>query len=292
MTNLNKHIIEITKNISTNTTFYKNNIYVIVGEIHVLENITLIVENDTAIYIRNGSFLGSKLRKSAFIFDTGSRLLASNIYFVSSDINNNPTIIPDNGGVWFCGSVNAVKEGISSKYSAVQSYFEALKINAYYLGSKDLIQQNIQNEPSQDNDGITILGCINNEWNVNSIYIQESGDNAIDLIDSYVTMDELIVLNPGEDSVNLQSSKLNINKTLILLVPLTNVYDRDIFDLETDNGPSFIKIEQNCYVEILGIFGDETKLVSNDLQQPTEFLYYYKGFTEKGQSYIYSDILD
>ena len=64
--------------------------------------------------------------------------------------------------------------------------------------------------------------------------------------------------------------------------------DRDIFDLETDNGTSYIRIERFCYVEILGIFGDQTILVSDDIPQPKETIYYYKGVMMRGQTYIYA----
>jgi hypothetical protein len=194
--------------------------------------------------------------------------------------------------VWFCGTLEAQKETIKTNYGAQPSCFYAKKIYAYYLGSNDplndpLKQKNSNLEPSTDNDGITILGCNNDEFKIQFLHVEQSGDNGIDIVQSYVTINNIVVLNPGEDALNIVSSSLTVVNTLVLDVSLTKVYDRDIFDIEVDNGSSFIKINKYCYVEIKGIFGDQTTLVSNDLPQPTEGLYIYKGVTKNGQSYIY-----
>jgi len=39
---------------------------------------------------------------------------------------------------------------------------------------------------------------------------------------------------------------------------------------------------------LLGIFGDQLDLVSDDLPQPTNKLYKYNATTKNGQSYIYA----
>ena len=57
-------IIEISKNISKNTTFSKGNSYVIIGEIHVLSGVTLRIDPNVAVYIRNGEYPSSVLKKS------------------------------------------------------------------------------------------------------------------------------------------------------------------------------------------------------------------------------------
>jgi hypothetical protein len=156
------------------------------------------------------------------------------------------------------------------------------------LGSFDpKKQKKVEYSSSTDNDSITVLGCNNDEFTIEFVYIEESGDNGIDIVQSQITINNLIVINPGEDALNMDSSTLTVVNTLILLVPLTKIYDRDIFDFEVDTGNSVLKINQYCYVEILGIFGDQTTLVSNDLPPPTEGVYIYKGVTKNGQSYIY-----
>ena len=287
----NKEIVEIRHDILNNRIFTNDKIYVIIGEVNVLEGVTVIIENNTLFYIRNGTYPNSRLRKSCLIFNTGSCLIGENIYFISSDKCNNKTIERDNAGIWFLGSVEGEKEGIYSRYNVIPSSFRAHKIFTYYLGSLDPSQSTPDSPdgiPSKDNDSITILGCTENEWNIPNIFIQESGDNALDVILSNVVFKNIEILHPGEDAINLQSAHLTVTNSLILHVPLTEVYDRDIFDFETNNGPSWLRIDRYCYVNIIGIFGDQLDLVSLDLPQPTDNLYYYNGITEKGQSYIWS----
>lgn len=283
----NKLNIEITSNISVNTIFYQDYNYVIVGEIHVLEDIALIIEAGVVIYIRNGVFEQATIKRSALIFDTGSKLIASDFYLIACNSKNEPETLADNGGLWFVGSRSDVdKDGIKTKYSTKSSSFNAYKIYAYYLGSTD--PEHWIYEPSADQDGITVLGCGNNEWNITSVYIELSGDNAFDIVESYITIDEVEIIHPGEDAINIQSGQINILKKLRCVVP-SEVYDRDIFDFENDYAFPYIRIAQYAFVELLGIFGDQTSMVSSDLPQPDgNNLYYFKGICTNGQSYIWS----
>lgn len=280
--------IEITSNINVNTIFYKDYNYIMVGEIHVLEDITLAIEDGVVIYIRNGVFEDATIKRSALIFDTGSKLISSDFYLVACNSKNEPETLADNGGLWFVGSRSDVdKDGIKAKYSVKSSNFIANKISAYYLGSTDL--EHWIYEPSADQDGITALGCGNNEWNITSIHIELSGDNAFDIVESYITIDEVEVIHPGEDAINIKSGQINVLKKLRCIVTLTDVYDRDIFDFENDYAFPYIRIAQYAFVEILGIFGDQTSMVSSDLPQPNgDNLYYFKGICTNGQTYIWA----
>ena len=280
--------IEITSNIIDNTIFYNKYNYIMVGEIHVLEDITLAIEDGVLISIRNGVFLDTALKRSALIFDTGSRLIASDFYLIACNHLNEPEALADNGGLWFIGSRSDVdKDGIKAKYSTKSSNFSANKISAYYLGSTDPAVW--IHEPSADQDGITALGCGDNEWNINSVYIELSGDNGFDVVESYITINEVEVIHPGEDAINIQSGQLNIIKNMRCIVSLTDVYDRDIFDLEDDYAFPYIRIAQYAFVEILGIFGDQTSMVSSDLPQPDgDKLYYFNGICTNGQTYIWA----
>ena len=282
------NFIEISNNITSDTTFTNNYIYIITSEIHVLENINLLIENNVIIYIRNGVYNTPTFR-AALIFDTGSKLISSNFYVLACDNNNDPIAFPDNGGIWFLGSSsNITKDGVSSKYSSIKSNFIANNIYTYYLGSTD-INPFWTHSSSQDQDSITSLGCNNDEWNILGVYINYSGDNAFDIVNSNISMNNIEILYPKEDAINLQSSKLNIKISFIASVYSTIVNDKDLFDLELDNGPSYFLIDKFCYVEISGIFGDQSLLISEDLPQPKKYNYYYfKGCTNKGQTYIYA----
>ena len=281
-------IIEITKNISHNTTFSKGNSYVIIGEIHVLSGVTLRIDPNVAVYLRNGNFPKSVLKKSVLIFDTGSSLSAGNAYFKASDQNNNPVGKADNGGIWFVGSAaNIDKDGISASFSTQQSNFVASKIFTYYLGSYDPVVKEVL-EPSADQDSVTVLGCGSYEFFIQEIISFNSGDNGIDVVESYINVNNINVQNPGEDAINVQSGKINVCQRLTALVPLSAVKDRDIFDFEADNGVSSLRIAKGVQTNLLGIFGDQLDLVSDDLPQPTNKLYKYNATTKNGQSYIYA----
>jgi hypothetical protein len=294
---MSKEIIEITTNFSSTTTLTNNYDYVINGEVHVLEGVTLNIEFNTVIMIRNGIYENSSTKKATLIFDTGSTLYASDFYLTACDSNNISEPFADNGGIWFCGSACSItKDGVSSKYNALASSFNGNNIFTYYLGSKDLVQNNISksnNEPSQDQDAITIIGCSTTEFKILGLNCEYSGDNAIDVVQSNIIVNDIYILNPGEDAINIQSGKLEVINNLRLYVYLTNIYDRDIFDFEVNNGFSYLRIAENCYVDIVGIFGDELNLVSNDLPQPNgDNIYYYKGITTRGISYIWKQNLD
>lgn len=284
-------IVEITENISENTVFSKGNTYVIIGEIHVQPGILLKIENNVLVLIRNGTFPSSVLRKSVLIFDTGSRLHAADVYFKAGNNNNERVGVANNGGIWFLGSAaEASKDGIATNYSTNASLFNAGKIFTYYLGSKDPKKKKIKKNkaaPSTDQDAITIMGCGKNEMNVEEMISERSGDNGIDIIQSCMAVNNLTIINPGEDGVNLQSSQVTVCVRLKVLVPLTSVRDRDIFDFETNEGQSYLRIMPGVKTTLLGIFGDQLNLVSNDLPQPTGKLYSYTGIPNE-QSYVYA----
>jgi hypothetical protein len=282
------NIIEISTNITSDTTFIKDYIYVMTSEIHVLQNITVLIEDNVVIYIRNGVY-NTTTARAALIFDTGSKLISSDFYVLACDINNIPVCVPDNGGLWFVGSASDItKDGISAKYSVTKSNFIANNIYTYYLGSTDK-DPHWTHESSQDQDSITSLGCNYNEWNILGIYIEYSGDNAFDIVNSVININIIEIIYPGEDAINVQSSKINVKKILKAIVNSTVENDKDIFDLEIDNGLSYILIDRFCFVEISGIFGDQSLLVSEDLPQPNgDNYYYFKGCTNRGQSYIHA----
>jgi len=283
--------VTVSGNITKNTSWTNKNTYVIVGEVHVVAGVTLTIANNTQVFIRNGTYPTSTIKKSALIFDTGSALSAGNVYVKASNNQNVGVGVADNGGVWFVGSAaNVDKDGISASFNTKQSNFVASKIFTYFLGSKDPVVKKAIPDPSADQDSVTVLGVGSYEWNVQEIIVSDSGDNAIDVVESYVDINNLNVTNPGEDAVNVQSGKVNVLKRLRALVPLSIVRDRDIFDFEADNGISSLRIANGVKTELLGIFGDQLDLVSDDLPQPTNFLYYFNGTTSKGQSYIYAGL--
>jgi len=290
-------LIKINENIDKDTKFTCDNVYVIHGQIRVLPDVTLIIEDNVNILIMNGDLIspeGVFIGKSCLIFETGSTLYAERVYFQACNSFLVPAWKADNGGVVFLGSSSiAEKDLISMTFSTKKSNFNAKLIYTSYLGAMDKPSP-IKDLDIDDYDAISVIGVNNNEWNIKNIYSEYSGDDGFDIENSDITCNCITIKIPNEDGINITSSRVNVIESLIINMTINETFDRDIFDLETDDGPAFIRIAQNCFVKIDGIFGDQLTLVSDDLPQPVitpdgkELPYNFNGCTEKGQSYVYS----
>ena len=266
----------ITKDIDSSRTFVKSTTYVIKGTVHVLKNVELTIENGTTILLVNGSM------RSSFIFNTGSRLVAEHVYFRACDAAYNLVKTANNGGLWFLGSSsNAEKDKIVVKYNVTPSSFQAIRVFTAYLGRCD--------STTDDIDAISVLGVGSNEWNISSVVSYYSGDDGFDVENSAITLKYLRVVEPKEDGLNITSSRVNILNSLEVDMGKSGKKDRDIFDLEPDEGQTYVRLEEGCDVNISGVFGDQLKLVSSDLPQPDGDKYYaFNGKLGNGQTYVYS----
>jgi hypothetical protein len=190
--------------------------------------------------------------------------------------------VANNGGIWFLGSSsNAEKDKIAVKYNVTPSSFQAIRIFSAYLGRCD--------STTDDIDAISVLGVGANEWNISSVVSYYSGDDGFDVENSAITLKYLRVVEPKEDGLNITSSRVNILNSLEVDMGKSGKKDRDIFDLEPDEGQTYVRLEEGCDVNISGVFGDQLKLVSGDLPQPDGDKYYeFNGELVNGQTYVYS----
>jgi hypothetical protein len=272
----------ITKDINSSRIFVKNTTYVIKGAVRVLKNVELTIENGTTILLVNGPM------RSSMIFNTGSKLVAEHVYFRACDATYNLMKTANNGGLWFIGSSsNAEKDRITVKYNVTPSSFQAIRIFSAYLGRCD--PKGGDSPTTDDIDAISVLGVGSNEWNISSIVSYYSGDDGFDVENSAITLKYLRVVKPKEDGLNITSSRVNILNSLEVDMGKSGKKDRDIFDLEPDEGQTYVRLEEGCDVNISGVFGDQLKLVSSDLRQPDGDKYYaFNGKLENGQTYVYS----
>jgi hypothetical protein len=284
----------ITEDIYLDAKFCSDTIYVIIGEVRILPMVSLHVEPNTQIYITNGTFTNSlnNPTKSKLIFETGSKLYGTTIYFKACGNDYLPENLADNGGIFFLGSSSkAEKDLVSVNFNINQSSFNAEFISLSYLGGKDNMNDNdnlIKSDKLDDYDAISIVGVNNNEWSIKNVYSEHSGDDGFDVENSSIELDSVEVKLPSEDGLNITSSRVNILKNLTINMEITEVFDRNIFDLEIDDGPSFVRLEKGCGVKIDGIFGDQLTLVSGDLPQPDgDKPYLYDGILLSGQTYVY-----
>ncbi len=58
------------------------------------------------------------------------------------------------------------------------------------------------------------------------------------------------------------------SRSLVVDAPRTKVADRDLFDLETDEGASYVELPRGCRVRLRGVFGDQLHLTSSDMPRP------------------------
>ncbi len=288
-----KKLEVITEDIFINAKFTSDTVYVIVGEVRILGGVCLEVENNTEIYITNGIFFNKQNQpvKSKLIFDVGSKLYGDNIFFKACGTNYLAEDIANNGGLFFLGSSSqADTDFVSSNFSVIGSSFNAEFISLSYLGGKD-DTTNKSSEDLDDYNAISIIGVNNNEWAIKNVYSEFSGDDGFDVENSSIELNTIRVKLPTEDGLNITSSRVNILDSLSVNMEITQVFDRDIFDLEIDDGTSFIRLAHGCKVQIDGIFGDQLTLVSDDLPQPDgDKPYVFNGKILKGQTYIYRNI--
>jgi len=278
-------MIILKNNIREDRIFRSKNTYIIWGEIRVLNKVKLCIEDGVQIYLVNGPM------RSSLIFNTGSILQAESFTVRACNRKFKPVKKANNAGVWFLGSSsNASKDEIDVEFSTKTSSFNCKRLTTYFCGRSD--PSNGDNQPGTDDiDGISVLGVGDNEWNIREIVSFGSGDDGFDVTNSSITVEHICIYNPTEDGLNITSSRLNITKSLYIIMLKSAVMDRDLFDQETDDGPSYIRLAKGCKVDIRGFFGDQLTLVSKDLPQPTEKYYKFNGYSSKGQTYIYSGAL-
>ena len=294
---MNKRIALITRDIKKSTTLQANTIHVIDGEVHVDAGVTITIEDRVTILITNGMKKQSKLRRSALIFDQGSTLLAKRLYIKAANENHKPVKQSDNAGIWFLGNFqDATKDTVSVSVNRKKplSSFNAEMIATYYLGRFDPTSETRKQKKiavRDDIDGFSILGVGKNEWNVRAVRSFYSADDGIDITNSHVAFNRLEIKNPMEDALNISSSRVEIHKSLIVDSTKDQRKDRDIFDLEVDDGASFVEIYRHCAIDIRGCFGDQTVLSSIDLPQPNanpDARYAFKGKSKKRSTLVYS----
>ncbi len=274
--------------ICKNKTLTKNKIYIVRGEVRVNKKVQLTVEDETTILLVNGIFEKSCIKRSALIFDPGSKLKAGRMHLKAADQQYKIVKQADNGGIWFLGNyADASKDGISIKVNRrkLMSHFSADLVTTDYLGRKDSEDnrpESDQNELDDDIDGFSVLGVGPSEWSIQAIKSNHSADDGIDFTNSHVRINRLEIKAPTEDGINMSSSRVEIYKHLSVEVLKSKVTDRDLIDLETDEGASYLELHRGCWVKLLGVFGDELVLSSKEMPVPNtktdnEKIYFYSG---------------
>lgn len=266
----------ISSDISGSRHLAAETVWVVDREVHVRDGAELIIENGATILILNGVVESSKLRRAALIFDSGSKLMAARFSVRAGSPKYRISRAPDNGGLWFLGTyASSSNDGISviKKPGQFPSLFQAASITASHLGRKDPEPDSPEEALSEDNyeddiDGVKLIGVGPDEWQVSQLRSLDSGDDGFDLTSSHIRLNRLEIRKPTEDGLNVSSSRIEIRRSLILDLEKNSNTDRDLFDLETDDGASFVELPRGCWVRLNGVFGDQLKLSSQDMLAP------------------------
>ena len=245
--------------------------YVVRGLVRIKSGVTLTIEDGCELRLVNGRFPKSLVRRSALIFEAGSRMNAKRFTLRACDTKGQPEKIADNAGIWFLGnSADASKDGITIKRTAKTplSSFKAQKITTFYLGRHDTSKSTKTGKTinwGDDIDAISLMGLSEDEWDVKAISSHHSADDGIDLTNTRISLDRLDIFAPTEDAINLSSSQLQIKKQLTIDLKLIK-RDCHLFDLEVDDGPSYLALHRGCTVNLYGPIGNQLTLVSSDIK--------------------------
>ena len=283
--NIKKKFEILPKAIKKNKVLKNDRHYVADGEVVISSGVCLRAADAAIIYLVNGPYKNSRLKRSALIFKPGSQLNANKLTVKAANRSYRPENKADNGGIWFLGTGSkAKKDGIelSNNRKIRPSLYKIQQLNTSHLGKRDVYSSGSSRKYLDDIDGISILGLSQDEWNVKKVSSLHAGDDGIDITNSHINLDSLVIKNPTEDCINLSSSRLVIHKNLTLLSPKNGVKDRDLFDFETDEGASFLELHRGIKIEIEGVFGDQVILSSNQMPPPVtktdnESTYKFKG---------------
>lgn len=292
-------VVEFAGDITRSTTFRRGTTYVIAGEVRVRAGVTLTIEPNVTVLIRNGVRPHPTFTANALIFDSGSTLRATTVHFRAADAANRPATVADNGGVFFLGSArSATKDGISVTVGrgTRRSSFTADLITASYLGRSD--PRGGDDTDRDDIDAISVLGMGQSEWRVKAVHSECSGDDGFDVTNSTIMLDRLRIVAPQEDGLNATSSIVRIRQQLVITMPTVSGPDQELFDFEVDNGPVRVIIDRRATVDLRGFWGslaDEVRLTSADMPQPDAWrrsFYTFAGVLSRGPAIVYSIAAD
>jgi len=87
--------------IRQNKTLSAKKVYIVQGEVRVLKNVLVTIQDQVTILLINGVFEKSCVRRSTLIFDQGSRLKANKVFIRAANESFKPVKSADNGGLGY-----------------------------------------------------------------------------------------------------------------------------------------------------------------------------------------------
>lgn len=295
-------LIELNSNIASNTKLLSGKDYIIRGEIHVLNGITVEADDNVKLMIVNGnqSIKSGKTfgLKSGLVFDTGSSLIAKNLYILASDTTGTPVTNADNAGIFFMGSSTVWQRGqLKVNFATRPSSFTAESINVDYLGRSDLNNSNADKYAA-----IHAIGIDANEWRIATLKINHPAYYALQIERSAVELRGIDVQENQFAGIKLFDTRLDILQNLTI-TPSPSATSKQLFDFTKINsllakGPSRLRLLPGANINISGDINSWVTVLSDVLpkwdplkEKLLSKNYSFTGNQGTNQSYIYSTLI-
>jgi hypothetical protein len=235
-------VIDVTRNITSNTTWTKNNIYAINGRIFVESGVTLTIEPGTIIKGEAGTKTNAKIliiAKGAKIDAKGTAL--EPIIFTSINDQIQPGEIESNlGGLSIESSISRGQWGglillgdapVSSKNGGASDNIEGLpgdeslatyggsnpNDNSGFLQYVSIRFGGIEIAPGNEINGLT-LGGVGNGTTIDHIEVLGNLDDGIEFFGGTVDLSDAVVYKQGDDAIDMdQSYSGTVSNVMVVL---------------------------------------------------------------------------
>lgn len=199
--NISDEAITVTGNITTNTTWYNTNEYLLSGFVYVKDGVTLTIQPGTLIK-------GEKSTKGTLIVERGGKLIANGtlnqpIVFTSNEPAGSRNY-GDWGGIIICGraAVNLPGgEGVIEGGTGASFGGGLSPDNADNSGSLKYVRiefPGVPFQPNQEINGLT-LGGVGSGTTIENIQVSYCGDDSYEMFGGNVDMKKLIALRGWDD---------------------------------------------------------------------------------------------
>jgi hypothetical protein len=241
---LNESVIEISSNITSDTTWETGKVYVLKSRISVVDGVTLTIEPGTII---KGD-VGTGANATALIIAQGGKIMAegtstSPIIFTSTADNIqtgeilSPNLSGELNGLWG-GLIVLGKAPISADAISVQiEGIPASDINGLYGGSSIDDNSGVIKYISIRHGGANIgegneingltLGGVGNGTTIENVEVVSNQDDGIEWFGGTVNVKNAIVVNAGDDAIDTDQAWAGTLDNFIVINPSDECFELD-----------------------------------------------------------------
>lgn len=242
-------VVVVQDNISSNTTWTKDNIYELAGRVTVLDGVTLTIEAGTVIKGQSGT--GSNA--TALLVARGAKLIAEGtaeepiIFTSTSDqivpgLMKSPNLAPDVNGLWggviILGKARISASNSNGDVSEVQ--IEGIPTsdpNGLYGGSDDTDNSGVIKYVSIRHGGTNIgagneingltLGGVGSGTVIENVEVVANQDDGIEWFGGTVNVKNIVVWNAGDDALDTDQAWSGTAENFIVVHPTGHCFELD-----------------------------------------------------------------